>query len=277
MSDLLTIDNILWALAAVATVWAFVPPIVTALGLYRSYGTAVEDPQAVEPAGDDPEYEQKYHELLALGFAPVGVLTEHFWLFAFHWYKAFPARCLATADRTCYAAVFRFLDGTVRVRFDTRLDDGFGVRTVMGEGWTDHDEFWSRTEVAEASVAGLYEHHRHHVEARGGVRGASAAGSAFPCWAEFDQALGKERAQRVSSLAVCLAVTAIFFFAPALLSLLGIYLLFGAGALVRGVAVSLCLGAAFYFVLIKVLVPLAARGQLSLNLADAPPEPDGGP
>jgi hypothetical protein len=277
MSDLLTIDNILWALAALSLVWAFVPPIVTALGLYRVRGTAVEDPRAVEPSGDDPEYAQKYRELRDLGFAPMGVLTEHYWLFAFHWYKAFPARCLASADRTCYAAVFRFMDGPLRVRFDTQLDDGFHVRTLMGEGLTDHDEYWSRSEVQATSVADLHEHHRRHVEARGGVRGAAPTGTPFRQWIEYDSATEKERVQRVSGLSLFLAVTAIFFFVPALVCLLGIYLVFGAAALVRGAAVSLILGAGLFFVFIKILVPLAARGQLKLDLADAPPEPDAGP
>jgi hypothetical protein len=276
MADFSTIDGVLWALAAFCLVWAFVPPLVTALGLYRVRGKAVEDPRAVEPPGDDPEYAQKYRELLDLGFAPMGVLTEHYWLFAFHWYKAFPVRCLATADRTCYAAVFRFMDGPVRARFDTCLDDGFVVRTVMGEGWTDQDELCSRTEVATTSVADLYEHHRQHVEARGGVRGAVPTGSAFAWWAEYDQPAEKQRVQRVSSLASFLALPAIFLLIPALLCLPVLCQLFGA-ALARGTAVSLCLGAALYFVFIKILIPRAARGQLNLSLADAPPDPDGGP
>jgi hypothetical protein len=277
MTDFFTFDGVLWAVAAALTVWAFVPPLVTALGLYRSYGTAAEDPRAVEPAGDDPEYAQKYRELLALGFRPVGVLTEHYRLFAFHWYKAAPAHCLATEGGLCHAALYRFFAGPLRVRFDAFLDDGFLVRTVMGEEWTDRDDQWGRVEIPATSVVEVYEQHRLQVEAAGGVRGASPTGATFRRLAEFDEAQNKERVQKVSGLWVFLAVTAIFFLAPALISLLGIWLLFGTGALARGAAISLCLGAGFYFVFLKVLVPLAARGQFALNLADAPAEPDAGP
>jgi hypothetical protein len=269
MPDLWSIDGVLWSLAAVGALWAFIPPIVTALGLYRASATASEDAQTVEPSDDDPEYAKTYHELRELGFSPVGVLTEHYWLFAFHWYKAFPTRCLTTADHTYYASLYRFFDGPVRVKFDSFLSDGFIVRTVMGEDCQDRDDRWVRTEVATTSVTELFEQHRQHVEQLAGERGTTLTASQFQDWARIDEEWGKETVQRNAGLAVFLALAGLVHAVPGALVLLGGYLLGGTAALPRSAAVALCAGTICYLVLLKILVPMVARGELKFVQPDA--------
>jgi hypothetical protein len=242
MPDLWSIDGVLWIAAALGTLWAFIPPIVTALGLYRASATAIADAQTVEPSDDDPDYAKTYHELTELGFSRVGVLTEHYWLFAFHWYKAFPRRCLTTADHTYYASLYRFFDGPVRVKFDSFLSDGFIVRTVMGEDCQDCDERWVRTEVKTTSVSELFEQHRQHVEQLAGEQGTGLTASQFQEWARIDEEWSKETVQRNAGLAVFLILAVLVYAVPGLLVLLSGYVLGGTAALQRSVAVALCVG-----------------------------------
>jgi hypothetical protein len=268
MPDLWSIDGVLWSLAAVGTIWALVPPVVTALGLYRASATAREDTQAAPPSEDGREYLQKYRELSELGFRPVGLLTEHYWLFAFHWYKEFSSRCLATADNTYYASLYRFFDGPVRVKFDSFLSDGFIVRTVMGEDCQDRDDRWVRTEVPTKSVIELFEQHKQLVEELAGERGTGLTASEFQDWARIDEEWGKETVQRNAGLAVFLLLAGVIFAVPGALVLLGGYLLGGIEALPRSAAVALCAGTVCHLVLLKILVPMAARGELEFVKVD---------
>ncbi len=269
MPDLWSIDGVLWSFAAVGTIWALVPPVVTALGLYRAGATAAADTPTAQPPEGDREYRKKYRELAELGFRPVGVLTERYWLFAFHWYKEFPSRCLASADNTCYASLYRFFDGPVRVKFDSSLSDGFIVRTVMGEDWQDRDERWQRTEVPTKSVVELFEQHKQHVEQLAGQRGTGLTASEFQDWARIDEEWGKETVQRNAGLAVFLLLAGVVFAVPGALVLLAGYLLGGVEVLPRTAALALCAGCVCHVVLLKILVPMAARGELEFAKVDA--------
>jgi hypothetical protein len=164
MPDIGAVDVVLWAVAVAGLVWAFTPPLAHGWGLFLFRFTAKDDPRAVEPDGRDADYEQKYRELIDLGFRPVGVLTEHYWLFTLHWYKAFSFRCLSTADGTCLVGLYRLGNEPVRVKFDTYLGDGFLVRTVMpGAGVEDQGELWARFEEPAVGVPELYARHQQHV------------------------------------------------------------------------------------------------------------------
>src|SRR5688572_8227793 len=66
-----------------------------------------EDPAAVEPDGTDPEYEDRYAQLLALGFRPCGVVTERVWFWGYKLFKATPVRKMISADGLTSASLYR--------------------------------------------------------------------------------------------------------------------------------------------------------------------------
>jgi hypothetical protein len=257
MGDLTHLEGIFWALAALAFAWAFAPPLVTLLGLWRVRCLAAPDPQAVEPPPGDADYEARFRELLALGFRPVGVLTEELRLFAIHWYKAFPINCLVSPDGTCYAGLYRMASEPLRVKFDTFLTGDYMVRTTMpGVGFEDHDEWWVRLEVPATSVAELYDRHRENVlcvlgETKRSVRRVSLEECAW-----IDEATERQRTARASGGGgIFFVIPGVFFLVPVLLGLLATYLIFGTGVLAAGTAVSCALGAAVYGLFLKVLLP----------------------
>jgi hypothetical protein len=257
MGDFANLDGLLWTLAALAAAWAFAPPLVTLLGRWRIRCLAANTPQAVEPRPGDADYEARYRELLALGFQPVGVLTEELRLFAIHWYKAFPIHCLATPDGTCYAGLYRMADEPVRVKFDTFLTGDFLVRTVMpGVGWEDRDEWWLRLEVPTTSVAELYDRHRENVGWILRETKRSVLDATLEDCARIDEMTERQRTTRAGGAGgIFFVLPGVFFLFPALLGLLATYLFFGVDALAVGTAGSCALGAAVYGLFLKVLLP----------------------
>jgi hypothetical protein len=261
MLEFETVDGILWAFAILATVWAFAPPVFTWFGWLRIHCTVAADPRAVEPAGDDPDYAEKYRQLLALGFRPTGLLTEHCRLFAVHWYKPFVLRCLATAEGTCHASLYRLAGEPVRVKLDTFTSGGLLVRTAMpGVGWEDRDEGWVRFEVPPMSMLGLYSRHQEHVVQVLAETGRSAVPATLWDCAHVDEALERARLRRTGGPPAFLLLPMLFFLGPALLALLTGWWLLGAGALPQTAPVAVFFGAGVYYLFVNVLLPAAIRG-----------------
>ncbi len=251
-----TVDGILWALASLAAMWALAPPVFTWFGWHGVHCTVAADPRAVEPTGCDPDYAEKYRQLLALGFRPTGVLTEHYRLFAVHWYKPFEHRCLATTDGTCHAALYRLAGEPVRVKMDTFTSSGLLVRTAMpGVGFEDQDAGWARFEVPAMSMLGLHARHQRHVAQILAETGGSATPATLHDLARIDAALEQARLRRTGAPPAFLVLPALFFLGPALLALLAGWWLLGRAALPQAGAVALLFGAGVYFLFLNVLLP----------------------
>src|SRR5262245_36212407 len=69
--------------------------------------SASNNPAHAEPDGSDPEYAEKYDELLALGFRPCGSVTERVSFWTYKLYKATRVRKLVSADGRTYASLYR--------------------------------------------------------------------------------------------------------------------------------------------------------------------------
>jgi hypothetical protein len=274
MLDASWVNTLLWTLAVAGTVYCYAPPLLTWLGLYRVRCTAASDPQAVVPAAGDADYEAKYQDLLDLGFRPVGVLTEHYWLFAIHWYKPFRIRCLAMPGGTCIAGLYRMAAEPMRIKMDTFLSNNFLVRTAMpGLGAEDMDKHWARFEEPAVDVAELYARHQGHMQ-RLLLTGRSVAPATFRDLARIAEHQEKERFRRSGGQFVFLGLPALFHLLPALVVLLIGFLIWGAAGLARAAAIALCVGSALHIGFVEILLPLAINA--GLGNVDAAPAGDAG-
>jgi hypothetical protein len=135
-------------------------------------------PADAEPDGTDPEYAEKYHELLALGFRPCGSVTERVCFWTYKLYKATRVRKLISADgRTC-ASLYRLGKWGVilRVAFASLTEKGCLVQTAYpGAGLTEHEADSHRTEVPVGTVAEVYAHHLGELEAVSAASGQATA------------------------------------------------------------------------------------------------------
>jgi hypothetical protein len=92
--------TVLWLGAGAVALWMFLPAVLDALGLTYRYGHVENDAAAIEPSGDDDEYEALFGELRGLGFEPVGRRSNTCWFFLHHWYRNFQARIFVEHVRT---------------------------------------------------------------------------------------------------------------------------------------------------------------------------------
>src|SRR5207237_8590163 len=100
-------DTLMLAAAVPLLVFALVPPLMSFLGLSRTRFTAVEDPRLAEPDGSDPAYEKLTADLAAIGYRPVGGVTERTLFLGHEWLHTTRARKFVSPDGLVYAALYR--------------------------------------------------------------------------------------------------------------------------------------------------------------------------
>jgi hypothetical protein len=268
MTELSPSDLALIACAAAGTVWAVLPPLMTALGVVLLRYSASEDPADAEPTGDDPDYERRVRQLGSLGFRPIGSVTERVWLYGIDWFKASRIRCLATPDGQCFAALFRLTPGEpVRIALKTFLTGGGMVTTAMpGAGLQQDGATSSRIELQGVAPAELLARHREHVERFARERGLEVVRATLADYATADAAHDRQTLREVAGGGFLLLV-ALFFAGPAAVCLFawrGLGTDSGPG---RGVAGALCVGTAVYAALTKAIIPALFRRACAVSHA----------
>ena len=122
---------ILWLGAGAVALWMLLPAVLNALGLTLRRSVIEDNPSAVEPTGDDAEYEDLVGQLRRLGFEPVGRRTTTCWLFLHHWYRKFESRVFAAREGDCIALTYKLRTWDPwRLCFVTAFSDGAIVETA---------------------------------------------------------------------------------------------------------------------------------------------------
>jgi hypothetical protein len=98
---------LLWLGAGAVAFWMFMPAVLNALGLTYRHGYVDDDAAALEPTGDDAEYEALFGELRRLEFEPVGRRSTTCWFFIHHWYRKFQSRVFAIPKGDCIALTYK--------------------------------------------------------------------------------------------------------------------------------------------------------------------------
>jgi hypothetical protein len=165
---------------------AFMVPILCfSLGVGGLRNENVEDPRLVEPGGDDPDYERRYRQFLALGFRPVGFTRASGW-FAFptkwRWRSLQGQRWMATPDGKTFALFHRLIAAEpVRITVMTLNDgDGFVSTVCPGMGVTlDRGSNHGRFELRGVEPEELVAKHRENVEYFCAQRGLKPIAATF--------------------------------------------------------------------------------------------------
>ncbi len=122
---------VLWLGAGAVAVWMLAPAVLNALGLTMRRSEIEYNPAAVEPAGDDAEYEDLVGQLRRLGFEPVGRRTTTCWLFLHHWRRKFESRVFTARQGDCIAFAYKLWTWDQwRLCFVTAFSDGAIVETA---------------------------------------------------------------------------------------------------------------------------------------------------
>jgi hypothetical protein len=122
---------VLWLIAGAIALWRILPAVLNALGLTLRQGFIDHDAEALEPRGDDAEYQDLVAQLRQSGFEPVGRRITTCWFFLHHWRKNFRSRVFATRPGDCIALVFRLRDwDRWRLCVVTAFSDGAIVETA---------------------------------------------------------------------------------------------------------------------------------------------------
>jgi hypothetical protein len=122
---------VLWLGAGAVAVWNLLPAVLNALGLTFMQGSIEEDPAALEPVGDDAEYEELFAQLRRLGFEPFGPRTTTCWFFLDHWYRAFSSRVFSARQGDAIALTYKLRPwDRWRLAFVTAFSDGAIVETA---------------------------------------------------------------------------------------------------------------------------------------------------
>lgn len=153
---------VLWLGAGAVAVWLLAPAVLSALGLTLRRSVIEDNPSAVEPAGDDAEYEDLVGQLRRLGFEPVGPRTTRCWLFLHHWHRKFESRVFAARQGDCIALTYKLRAWDPwRLCFVTAFSDGAIVETAnqMANFRINEPNFW-RWGLATPDRGELLERHR---------------------------------------------------------------------------------------------------------------------
>jgi hypothetical protein len=122
---------LLWLGAGAVALWMLLPALLNALGLTIWQSSIEEDPAALEPGGDDAEYEELFAQLRRLGFEPIGTRTTTCWFFLHHWYRTFSARVFAARQGDALALTYKLRAWDPwRLCFVTAFSDGAIVETA---------------------------------------------------------------------------------------------------------------------------------------------------
>jgi hypothetical protein len=98
---------VLWLVAGAVALWMLLPAVLTALGLTFRQDFLDDDAAALEPSGNDSEYEDLFTQLCRLGFEPVGRRSTTCWFFLIHWYRNFQSRVFAAPRGDGIALVYK--------------------------------------------------------------------------------------------------------------------------------------------------------------------------
>jgi hypothetical protein len=122
---------VLWVGAGAVLLWMFLPAVLNALGLTLRKSVIDDHVVALEPSGNDAEYEELFSDLRRLGFEPVGRRSTTCWFFLHHWYRNFQSRVFAAqqGDGIALAYKLRVWDPW-RLCFVTAFSDGAIVQTA---------------------------------------------------------------------------------------------------------------------------------------------------
>jgi hypothetical protein len=184
------IECLLWLAGAVALAVILSPFLVSACGGTRLRFWATKDPAAVKPDGGDPEYEEAFQELVALGFRPCGVVSERVWFSGHHIRRTAYVRTLVSADGLTFASLYR-LGGwgvVLRVSFATLTDRRTLIQTASpGAGLVRREPDYHRTEVPEGELEEVYARHRSEVQAVTAAGGGEAIAASLDEYARADE------------------------------------------------------------------------------------------
>ncbi len=164
---------VLWLGAGAVALGMLLPAVLTALGLSFRQSFIDYDALALEPSGDDAEYEDFVTQLRRLGFEPVGRRSTTWWIFHHHWRRNFQACVFAARNRDVIALAYKlFAWDQWRLCFVTAFSDDAIVETAnQMESFRIDEPDHLRWGLATPDRALLLERHRE------ACRDFAAAGS----------------------------------------------------------------------------------------------------
>ena len=122
---------VLWGAAVLVVAYIFLPSVVSALGLTFCWTRVDDDAAALEPAEDDPEYQELFEQLRRLGFDPVGIRRTIHWFCLHRWRRVFRSRVFAVRAGDCIALAYKLRSWDCwRLGFVTAFSDGGIVETA---------------------------------------------------------------------------------------------------------------------------------------------------
>lgn len=154
----------LWLIAVIVFLWACVPSLLHVMGLSRHSQYSETAPRDLGANDDEPDYDDAYHQLTALGFRPLGAYRERLWFFYFHWSKSFRTRVFIHPESHCYACVYRLAREQVRVSFATCFSDESLIWSSDSlEAYQLGDDDWIRWGFVTDDLAQLWGMHQEVV------------------------------------------------------------------------------------------------------------------
>jgi hypothetical protein len=156
----------LWIVGSSVTILVLAPVVLSLLGFIRFRFVIEEEPARVELGDCGADHAERYGELLALGFRPLGVIRERVWFDQVEWFNEFIVYCLGTEDGQHFVSLYR-LDTVepLRISFETITTGRALIRTVMPGADIPHDgERLCRHEYQGLGVAELFARHLQHVD-----------------------------------------------------------------------------------------------------------------
>jgi hypothetical protein len=155
----------LWLIAFIVLIWACVPSLMHVLGLSQHTQRSETAPKDLTPNDAEPDYDDAYQQLTALGFRPLGAFRERLWFFYFHWSKSFRTRVFIHPERHCYACAYRLARERVRVSFATCFsDDSLIWSSDSLEAYQLGDDDWIRWGFVTDDLAQLWALHQEVVD-----------------------------------------------------------------------------------------------------------------
>ena len=121
----------LWLGAGAVVLWMLSAGRAQRAGPDLPAGYLDDDAAALEPSGDDAEYEDLFGQLRSLGFEPVGRRSTTCWFFLHHWCRNFQSRIFAARQGDCIALTYKLRPWDPwRLCFVTAFSDGAIVETA---------------------------------------------------------------------------------------------------------------------------------------------------
>jgi hypothetical protein len=153
---------LLWLGAGAVALWMLLPAVLNALGLTFRQSVIDYDALALEPSGNDAEYEDLHNQLRRLGFEPVGRRSSRRWLYLHHWRRSFQSCVFAGRRGEAIALAYKLWAWDQwRLCFVTAFSDGAIVETAnQMESFRIDEPDFLRWGLATPDRALLLERHR---------------------------------------------------------------------------------------------------------------------